>query len=92
MDQLQIIILLAMFAVMYFLIIRPQQQKAKKQQSFIDELKKGDRVVTNGGIIAKITLVEDEQVGLSLDGKTTCMFVKSAISQELTEALNKNNA
>jgi preprotein translocase subunit YajC len=50
-----IIIMLAMFVVIFFFFIRPQQKKAKEQDLFLDELKKGDRVVTTGGIIGKFT-------------------------------------
>ena len=47
--------LLAMFAIFYFLVLRPQSKKAKEQQKMLSELKKGDDVVTQGGIIGKIT-------------------------------------
>lgn len=83
-----IIIMLAMFVVIFFFFIRPQQKKAKEQELFLDELKKGDRVVTTGGIIGKISKVEGNIVTLSLDGKTTCKFTKGAISKETTDALN----
>lgn len=84
----QILIFLAMFAVIFFFMIRPQQKKAKAQDAFMEELKKGDQVVTSGGVIGKITLVEDNFVTLSLDGKATCKFTKGAISKEMTDAFN----
>ena len=52
---------LLMFVVMYFLLIRPQYKKQKNQQSMIDALKKGDKVVTNGGIHGTIVGVKDKE-------------------------------
>ena len=53
----QILILVGMFALMYFLLIRPQQKRAKDHKKVLSELKKGDEVVTNGGIVGKINSV-----------------------------------
>ncbi len=82
-----ILLMIAMFAVIFFFFIRPQQKKAKEQELFLDELTKGDKVVTSSGIIGKITHVDDHVVTISLDGKTTCKFTKGAVSKEMTEAL-----
>ena len=51
--------LLVLFAIFYFLIIRPQQKQMSDHQKMIDELKKGDEIVTNGGLIVEIVKVED---------------------------------
>ena len=51
--------LVALFAIFYFLIIRPQQKQAKEHKQMIADLKKGDKIVTNGGLIVEITKVED---------------------------------
>ena len=48
-----------LIAIMYFVIIRPQQQEAKRLQAMRDELKKGDKVVTNGGFIVVVNKVEE---------------------------------
>ena len=53
--------MLILFVVFYFLMIRPQQKRMKEQQSMLDELKAGDRVITNGGIIG--TIVKNEGKG-----------------------------
>ena len=58
--------LVLMFAVFYFLLIRPQQQKAKKQRDLLNNLKKDDMVVTNGGIHGKITGLTDTIVTLEI--------------------------
>ncbi len=47
--------MILMFAIIYFLLIRPQMKRQKKQQSMLSELKKGDQVLTRGGIFGKIT-------------------------------------
>lgn len=52
---------LLMFVVMYFLIIRPQHKKQKEQQQMIDSLKKGDRVVTSGGVHGTITGIKEKE-------------------------------
>jgi preprotein translocase subunit YajC len=51
--------LLLIFGVFYFLLIRPQQKKAKEHRALLSSLKRGDRVLTAGGIIAKVTTVRD---------------------------------
>ena len=57
-----IIMLVAMFAIFYFLLIRPQQKRAKQQKELVGGLKAGDNVVTAGGLHAKITAVEETTV------------------------------
>lgn len=52
--------LVALFAIFYFLIIRPQQKQAKKHKEMVAELQKGDKIVTNGGLMVEIIKVEDD--------------------------------
>ena len=61
--------LILMFAIFYFLLIRPQQKKAKEHQEMINALKKGDRVVTSGGIHGRITAVDDTTVMVEVADK-----------------------
>ncbi len=58
--------LVLMFAIFYFLLIRPQQKKAKEHRAMMDSLKKGDQVVTAGGIHGKIIAVEEAVVTLEI--------------------------
>ena len=58
--------LILIFVVFYFLLIRPQQRKAKAHQAFLGNLKKGERVVTNGGIHGRITGLTDTVVTLEI--------------------------
>lgn len=61
-----ILMLLAMFAIFYFLLIRPQQKRAKQHKEMIDALKAGDQVVTAGGIHGKVVSVQDKAVTLEI--------------------------
>ena len=58
--------LILMFVIFYFLLIRPQQKKAKEHQQMISNLKKGDRVVTSGGVHGTITSLGDTTVSLEI--------------------------
>lgn len=61
--------LVALFAIFYFLIIRPQQKQAKEHKQMVADLKKGDKIVTNGGLIVEITKVEEESLTVkNVDG------------------------
>ena len=62
----QFIPLILIFIVFYFLLIRPQQKKAKEQQDFLNNLKKGDKVMTGGGIHGQITGLTDSAVTLEI--------------------------
>lgn len=77
-----------MLVVMYFFMIRPQQKKMKAQKKFIDELKKGDLVVTTGGIHGKVVSL-DEGATLVIDSEGTRLKIeKSAVSSDLSAPLN----
>ena len=61
--------LILIFVVFYFLLIRPQQKRAKEHQNFLKNLKKGDQVVTNGGLLGEITGITDKIVTLEIADK-----------------------
>ena len=73
-------IMAVMFAVMYFLMIRPEQKKQKEKQALINELKKGDKVLTIGGIYGKVVSVKDETVMVKVAENTSVKISKSAVS------------
>lgn len=80
--------ILAMFAVMYFFMILPQQKRAKKEKEFLTNLKPGDRIITKGGLHGKIAEIAETTVVVeTMSGKLK--MEKSAISNELSAALNK---
>lgn len=78
--------LLLMFVILYFFFIRPQTKKAKEQNNFIANMKKGDEVVTNSGMIGRINSIDGNELSLQIDSKTFIRFTKGSISKELTEA------
>lgn len=75
------------FVVLYFFMIRPQTQKAKEQQTFVGSLKKGDKVITIGGIHGKITRIDDNSVLLEVENQMTLRVEKSSISAEMSKTL-----
>ncbi|WP_128547709.1 preprotein translocase subunit YajC [Larkinella soli] len=79
-----IVLWVGIFIVFYFFMIRPQQKKQKDQKSFVDNLKKGDSVVTIGGLHGKIYAVEGNTVTLEVDKGLKLTFEKTAISREAT--------
>ncbi|MBR9859691.1 preprotein translocase subunit YajC [bacterium] len=91
MEYSSLIFLVLFIAVFYFLIFRPQIQKAKKQKEFKDALNKGDRVVTTGGIHGKILEMKDLTVTLDVGNGVKLKIDRSAISMEASELL-KNQA
>lgn len=73
--------LIAIFIVFYFFLIRPQQQQQKKLKDMIANLKKGDKVVTSGGILGEVSSIQQDYVVLNVgDSGTKIEILKSAIS------------
>jgi preprotein translocase subunit YajC len=66
--------------VFYFVFFRPQQKQAKQHQSFLGALKKGDEVMTQGGIIGTVYLVEDRTVTLDVGGGTKLRILKAQVA------------
>lgn len=75
--------LILMFVIFYFLLIRPQQKKAKEHQEMITNLKKGDKVVTSGGIHGVISKVEDTDVQLEIAEKIKIKVTRANIAVKL---------
>ena len=74
-----------LFAVMYFLLIRPQQQRQKKLETMIKALKKGDRVLTSGGMFGTVIGVDETKAVLRIADDVKAEFTKSAIVQVMAE-------
>ena len=79
----------AVIIVFYFFMIRPQQKKAKDQKKFIDEVKKGDYVITIGGAHGTVAELDGDTFILEVEKGGRIRFNKSAISLEATKAANK---
>jgi preprotein translocase subunit YajC len=74
----------ALFAIMYFVLIRPQQRQAKDQQTMLSALKKGDDVITTGGIIGKIFAVDEKVITLEVSSNVKLRVLKSAVQGKVT--------
>jgi len=79
----QIFILIGMFGLMYFLLIRPQQKRAKDHKKVLSELKKGDEVVTNGGVVGKIISVDESFVSLEVASGVVLKVQKQGINNKM---------
>ncbi len=90
MDTVNLMIPLAIVAVFYLFILRPQSKMKKEQEEFMDQLEKGDEVVTGSGIFGRVNKVDGNIITLQVDTKTFIRVTKSAISKELTEQSAKN--
>ena len=86
---IQTIPLVLVFVIFWFLMIRPQQRRAKEHQAQIAAVKKGDRVVTGGGLIGKVIKVGDSEVEVELGPNMRVMVVKSTLTQVGTPATAK---
>ena len=72
--------MIAIIGIFYFLVLRPQSKKAKEHQKMLSELKKGDDVSTQGGIIGKITGIKDNEITLQVQEGVRVRFLRSAIT------------
>ena len=78
----QFLPLILIFAIMYFLLIRPQQKKVKQHQAMVAAVRRGDQVITQGGIIGKVSKVKDDnEVEVEIASGVKVRVVKSTISQ-----------
>ena len=73
--------LLLVFVVFYFLILRPQQARAKAQAAAINAVKKGDSVITAGGVLGKVTKVEDKVVEVEIAPTLKIKVVKATLAE-----------
>jgi len=76
----QIGLLLLMFAVLYFLMIRPQQKRAKQHDAMMSALNKGDVVRTNGGILGEITALDERDVTIEVADRTRIKVLRSHVA------------
>ncbi|WP_294624289.1 preprotein translocase subunit YajC [uncultured Roseovarius sp.] len=82
----QFIPLILIFAIMYFLLIRPQQKKLKEHKAMVEALRRGDQVVTQGGLIGKVAKVKDEdEIEVDLADGVRVRVIKSTVAQVLSK-------
>ena len=89
-DNMQILVLVFMFAAMYFLIIRPQMKRNKEQRQMVASIAKGDEVVTGGGTLGKITKVGDVYVNVEIAPGVEMTVQKSSIQTVLPKGTIKS--
>ena len=78
--------MLAVFAIMYFMVIRPQQTRAKRHQEMLKAVRRGDVVVTNGGLVGKVTkVVDDDQVEVEVADGVKVRQVRGMIAEVRTK-------
>ena len=86
----QFIPLILIFVIFYFFLIRPQQKKIKDHKSMVSSLKRGDEVVTSGGIIGKIERVlDDDKIDILISENVTVQVIKSTVQSLLTKTQTK---
>ena len=86
----QFIPLILIFVIFYFFLIRPQQKKIKEHKSMVTSLKRGDEVVTSGGIIGTIERVlDDDKIEILISENVTVQVVKSTVQSLLTKTQAK---
>ena len=85
--------LILIFAIMYFLLIRPQQKKAKEHKAMVGAVRRGDQVVTQGGLIGKVTKVkEDNELEVEIADGVKVRVVQSTLADVRSKSEPANDA
>jgi preprotein translocase subunit YajC len=82
--------LLLMFSIFYFLLIRPQQKKAKEHKNMVTALGKGDEIITNGGLLAKVTDIDDNFLTCQISNNVEVKIQRHAVASVLPKGTIKN--
>ena len=82
--------LLLMFGIFYFLLIRPQQKKAKEHKNMVGALGKGDEIITNGGLLAKISDVDENFLTCKISDNVEVKIQRHAVTSVLPKGTIKN--
>jgi preprotein translocase subunit YajC len=82
--------IILMFALLYFLMIRPQMKRAKETKAMIEALQKGDEVVTSGGVVGRISKLGDQYVTLEIAPETEIVVQRSAVQVPLPKGTIKS--
>lgn len=81
-----------LIAIMYFVIIRPQQKEAKAKKEMIEALKKGDKVVTNGGFIVVINKVEEKFLSVKMNDDVITKITKDSIAKKYEDVISESES
>lgn len=88
---LQLPVILAMLGILYLGVLRPQNKQQKRQSDFLSSLKKGEEVITSGGILGTIVGITDKVVTLEIANKIEIKVLKSGVQGYLSEAIPASN-
>jgi len=88
-DLMTFLPMIAIFVVFYFLLIRPQQKRAKETKAMLEALQKGDEVITAGGIVGKISKLNDQYAAVEIAPNVEISVQRGAISQLLPKGTIK---
>ena len=84
--MMQLVMFLPLILIFYFLLIRPQQQRAKKHAAMVTGIKRGDTVVTTGGLIGKVNKVSDTELSVDLAENVRVRVIKSMVIEVRNKA------
>ncbi len=84
-----LIMMLVIFAIFYFILIRPQQKKMKEHKKMVEELKKGDEIITGGGIYGVVEGVAPDTVTVKIAEGTKVKITRSSVAHIITEQKDK---
>lgn len=85
-----LVMIIIFFAIMYFLIIRPQSKRAKEHKTMVDALSKGDEIVTNGGLLGRIVQVQDNFLKIELSEGVNVSVQRQAVAAVLPKGTMKD--
>ncbi|PID47683.1 MAG: preprotein translocase subunit YajC [Proteobacteria bacterium] len=83
--------LVALFAIFYFLVIRPQQKQAKEHKAMIEALKKGDKIITNGGIICEVVKPEEDFIKVKLNDDVVVKISREYVAKKINKIESEKN-
>lgn len=89
-DSSFLFVMIAMFVVMYFIMIRPQMKKQKELKAMIDSVVKGAEVITNGGILGKVSKVKDDYLIVEIAPNVEVVIQRSAVANVLQNGTIKS--
>ena len=82
---IQLLPLILIFVVFYFLLIRPQQKKAKQHQILLESIKRGDQILTSGGIVGKVIKADKDELTVEISDKVNVKIFRSTVSDVLNK-------
>ena|SRR3990167_1313099 len=85
-----LIMIIAIFVLIYFMLIRPQNKRAKEHRDLVEQLKKGDEVVTSGGLVGIVMNIEDQFIKLSLADGLNVHLQRNAVNSVLPKGTMKS--